>query len=166
MKREEIMKRRSTAVAAIVSAVVLESSTVGVAFATPGAGVEGIVAGRGTAAEKVKTRGNQPYSVVVQSITIAPGGHTGWHTHPGIAVAVVASGGLTIYDGDDRSCTPQLYEAGEVYVDPGYGHVHLGRNEGPIPTVVLVTYLDVPTDAPTTAIRIDMDDPGNCAFSD
>jgi quercetin dioxygenase-like cupin family protein len=159
------MKRRDIRFMGIASAVIVGLSAAGVAFATPGSGVTGMVAGRGTAVEKVKTRGNEPYDVIVQSITIAPGGHTGWHTHPGIAVAVVTSGGLTVYDGDDRSCTAQLYEAGDVYVDPGYGHVHIARNEGAVPTVVLVTYLDVPTDEPTTVIRIDADDPGNCSFS-
>ncbi|GAA6525005.1 cupin domain-containing protein [Intrasporangium sp. DVR] len=132
------------------------------ASATPGSGVSGTVVARGTAVEKVKTRGNAPYDVVVQNLTIAPGGHTGWHTHPGIAVAVVKAGTLTIYESDDESCTGHDYTAGEVYVDPGYGHVHLGRNVSSDVTLeIAVTYLDVPVGE---AVRIDAADPGNCSF--
>lgn len=132
------------------------------ADATPGSGVSSTIVARGEATDKVKTRGNQPYDVVVQHISIAPGGHTGWHTHPGVAVAVVTSGTLTIYDSDDRTCTGRDYGAGEVYLDPGYGHVHLGRNESETtPLEITVTYLDVPTGA---GIREDAADPGNCSF--
>jgi uncharacterized RmlC-like cupin family protein len=132
------------------------------AAATPGSGASGTILARGVAVDKVKTRGNQPYDVVVQHITIAPGGHTGWHTHPGSAVAVVSSGTLTIYDGDDRSCTGREFAAGQVYLDPGYGHAHLGRNESTTtPLDIVVTYLDVPLGA---SVRQDADDPGNCPF--
>lgn len=132
------------------------------ASATPGSGVSGTVVARGTAVEKVKTRGNAPYDVVVQNLTIAPGGHTGWHTHPGIAVAVIKAGTLTIYDGDDASCIGHSYSAGEVYVDPGYGHIHLGRNESStVALEIAVTYLDVPLNE---GVRIDADDPGTCTF--
>lgn len=147
--------------AGIASAVILGLATAGAASATPGSGAAGTITGRGTAVEKVNTRDNQPYDVVTQSITIAPAGHTGWHTHPGVAVAVVTHGELTVYDGDDRSCTAQTFGVGDVYVDPGYGHVHVARNESAtVPTVVLVTYLDVPIGG---SVRIDADDPGNCS---
>jgi quercetin dioxygenase-like cupin family protein len=132
----------------------------GIGMATPGSGASATTIARGLSVEKVKVRGNQPYDVVVQRIVLQPGGHTGWHTHPGNAVAVIASGALTIYDGDDRSCSPRTYRAGETYVDPGYGHVHIGRNEGSVPTEILVTYVDV--EAGGGPVRIDAADPGNC----
>jgi hypothetical protein len=157
------MKTRNLPFAGIAGAVILGLAAPGVAFGTPGSGATATTAVRGSTDEKVRTRGNQPYDVVVQEITIAPGGHTGWHTHPGIVVVVVKSGALTVYDADDTSCSPQSYGAGLAYVDPGYGHVHIARNEGAVePTVVLVTYLDVPIGEP---VRIDADDPGNCSFS-
>jgi quercetin dioxygenase-like cupin family protein len=131
------------------------------AFATPGSSASGTIVARGAAVDKVVTRGNQPYDAVAQHITIAPGGHTGWHTHPGNAVAIVKSGALTIYDGDDRSCEGRDYTAGDVYIDPGYGHVHIGRNEGTTPLEIVVTYLDVPLGG---GVRIDSADPGNCTF--
>lgn len=140
---------------------VMATAVTGIAVATPGSGASGAIVARGLATEKVKTRGNEPYEVVVQQITIAPGGHTGWHTHPGNAMAIIKSGTLTIYDGDDPSCTPKTFSAGDVYIDPGYGHVHIGRNEGTEPLEILVTYVDVT--AGNGPVRIDAEDPGNCS---
>ena len=145
----------------IVLTIVAAAAVTGIAVATPGSGASGTILARGLATEKVKTRGNEPYEAVVQQITIAPGGHTGWHTHPGNAIAIIKAGTLTIYDGDDPSCTPRTYSAGDVYVDPGYGHVHLGRNEGTEPLEILVTYVDVA--AGNGPVRIDAEDPGNCS---
>lgn len=146
----------------LVSAILVAATATGVAVATPGSGATGNVLARGLATEKVKTRGDQPYDAVVQQITIAPGGHTGWHTHPGTAIAIITSGTLTIYDGDDPTCTAHTYGKGDVYIDPGYGHVHMGRNEGTVPLEILVTYVDVP--AGGGPVRIDGEDPGNCTF--
>jgi quercetin dioxygenase-like cupin family protein len=150
------------AVILTVLALVGAALVTGIAVATPGSGATGTILARGLASEKVKTRGNDPYDVVQQEIVIAPGGHTGWHTHPGNALAVIKSGTLTIYDSTDRSCTPQTYNAGDTYVDPGYGHVHIGRNEGTVPLEILVTYIDV--EAGGGPVRIDAANPGNCPF--
>lgn len=90
---------------------------------------------------------------------IAPGGSFGWHSHPGPSLVIVKTGALTLYRGDDPSCTPQVIEAGSGFVDNG-GDVHLVRNEGTVETVVYVTSL-VPTGA---ARRIDEPSPGNCGF--
>ena len=146
----------------IVLALVGAALVTGVAVATTGSGATGTILARGVATDKVMTRGNQPFDVVAQEIVIQPGGHTGWHTHPGTAVAIIKAGALTIYDGDDRSCAPRTYHAGETYVDPGYGHVHIGRNEGSVPLEILVTYVDVA--AGGGPVRIDSANPGNCPF--
>lgn len=65
--------------------------------------------------------------VVVQHIVIGPGGNTGWHTHPGPVIVLIASGTITLYDGDDPTWTGHPYAAGQSFVDIGSGHVHLGR---------------------------------------
>ncbi len=150
------------ALALIVLALVGAAVVTGIAVATPGSGASSTIVARGLAVEKVKTRGNQPYDVVVQEIVIAPGGHTGWHTHPGNAIAIVKAGTLTIYDSDDKSCSPRTFKAGDTYIDPGSGHVHIGRNEGTVPLEIVVTYVDVA--AGGGPVRIDASDPGNCAF--
>lgn len=89
--------------------------------------------------------------MVVAQITVAPGASIGWHSHPGPAVVVVVTGTLTIYDGDDPTCTGRSYgpgtaspSYGEAFVDLGQGHVHDARNEGTELVTVYVTYFDVP----------------------
>ena len=90
---------------------------------------------------------------------IVPGGTFGWHSHPGPSIVVVRSGALTLYSGDDPTCTPHVVAAGSGFVDDG-GDVHVVRNEGSVDAVVYVTSL-VPHGA---ARRIDEPSPGNCPF--
>jgi quercetin dioxygenase-like cupin family protein len=90
---------------------------------------------------------------------IVPGGTFGWHSHPGPSIVVVKSGALTLYSGDDPTCTPHVVAAGSGFVDDG-GDVHVVRNEGSVDAVVYVTSL-VPHGA---ARRIDEPSPGNCPF--
>jgi hypothetical protein len=97
--------------------------------------------------------------VVVSQIIIEPGGHFGWHSHPGPVLVVVKAGSLTTYDADDPTCTGITFPAGSVYIDDGYGDVHIARNEGSTPLEVWATFLDVP---PGQSPRIDAPDPGNC----
>ena len=104
---------------------------------------------------------NAPTDTVVLTTTIAPGGSTGWHSHPGPAFIVVTQGTITLYDGNDPTCTPHRYGPGTGFFDPGFGHVHLARNEGTTPVTEVVTYLNVP---PGGSPRIDEPAPGNCPF--
>lgn len=132
------------------------------ASATPGSHATGTTLARGVSSDRIISHAKRPFEVVVQHITIAPGGHTGWHTHPGNAIAVVKAGTLTIYNGRDRTCTGRDYTAGEVYLDPGRGWVHMARNESPTtPVEVVVTYLDVPVGG---GVRDDSPNPGHCPF--
>jgi quercetin dioxygenase-like cupin family protein len=105
-----------------------------------------------------KTSGSS--DVYVQSNVWAPGGSTGWHTHPGHSLIVVTAGTVTAYDGDDRRCRPQVYTAGMGLVDPGGDHVHNLRNEGDVEARTIAVQL-IPADATR---RIDADNPGNCSF--
>ena len=151
------MKRRLAVLGCV--AAFLVATFVPSALSTPGSGVTANVRARGTALDKIKTRGNQPFDVVVQTITIAPGGHSGWHSHPGQAIVVVKSGTFTSYFVTDP-CTPHDYPAGSVYVDAGYGNVHIARNNGSTALELEITYLDVPVGAP---FRSDETAPANCA---
>ena len=91
-----------------------------------------------------------PQRLVTQEITLQPGGHTGWHSHGGLALVSVASGALSLYSEHDP-CTAITYPAGRGFLDPGGGHVHIGRNQTAGTTVLHVTYI-VPEGA---AVRID-----------
>ena len=94
--------------------------------------------------------------MVVQQLTIAPGGHTGWHSHPGATVILVQSGTFTFYSAVD--CRQQNFAAGQGVVEAG-GGVQLARNEGTVPQVLYVVYFDVPVGG---ASRIDQPEPSTC----
>ena len=107
---------------------------------------------------RLKTHGLS--DVYVQSNVWAPGGTSGWHTHPGHSLILVMAGTVTAYEGDDPTCTPHVYSQGMGFVDPGGDHVHVLRNEGPIEARTTTVQL-IPAAA---ARRIDVAAPGNCAF--
>ena len=105
-----------------------------------------------------KTKG--PSDLYVQSNVWAPGGSTGWHTHPGHSLIIVTEGTISAYHGDDRTCTPAVYTQGMGFVDPGGDHVHLLRNEGSEDARTIAVQL-IPAQATR---RIDAPNPGNCPF--
>ena len=140
----------------------------GVAQATPSAGVTSTILGRISlgpyheASADFKLFAKNPADTVVSTTTIAPGGSTGWHSHPGPAFIVVTAGTLTVYDGDDPACTPHTYGPGTGFLDAGLGHVHIARNESSSTAVTVVQiYLNVP---PGGSQRIEEPVPGNCPF--
>lgn len=155
---------------AVVVGLVGLAATAGVVLATPGSGFTAAQQWKGVFDEidvkaetdsyelELKTKGVS--DVYVTRNAIAVGGHSGWHTHPGPSLIIVTVGEIMAYDGDDPTCTPKRYRAGEGFVDPGNGHVHLLRNESGAPAeTVAVQFL------PQGATRrIDAPAPGNCGF--
>ncbi|MEU9955254.1 cupin domain-containing protein [Streptomyces sp. NPDC050982] len=128
------------------------------ALATPGSGVTGTILAQGTSAGTLKVKAKGRTDVIVRSITIAPGGTTGWHYHPGQLIAVVKSGTLTRTLQD---CSVEVSQAGTSFIEPaGSRHVHVGRNLGTEPVELYVTYL-VPKGSP---LSLDADAPA-CAGS-
>jgi quercetin dioxygenase-like cupin family protein len=107
---------------------------------------------------KLKTKGVS--DVYVTRNTIDPGGQSGWHTHPGPSLIMVTAGEIVAYEGDDPTCTPTRYTAGEGFVDPGDGHVHLLRNESGAPAET-VAFQILPEGATR---RLGAPAPGNCPF--
>jgi hypothetical protein len=91
---------------------------------------------------KVITMG--PSDVYVVHNTIVPGGHTGWHSHPGPSIISVKSGTATEYNSDDPS-TPRVHVAGTCFVDDG-DHAHIVRNEG-VTNLELVAFQILPRGA-------------------
>ena len=165
-----IVKGRQLALAAIVAAV----SCVGVAAVlTGGDKVTGAVFARASFADptdlKFKIMGhnqeviqvNNAQETVIQQVVILPGGHTGWHSHPGPAIVLIKSGQMSFYDSEDPTCTVRIYSAGQAFIDSGQGHVHIARNEGSVNLELWVTYFDVPAGG---AFRIDAPATGNCGF--
>lgn len=109
---------------------------------------------------KLRTKGDSDVYVVEN--TVAPGGHSGWHYHPGPSLITVKTGTATFYDGDDPTCTGHVHQAGTGVIDDAVdpSHVHLLRNNGDVPLVTITVQI-VPAGAPR---RIDAPDPGKCPF--
>jgi hypothetical protein len=76
---------------------------------------------------------------------------------------IVTAGTVTVYDGDDATCTPHVYTAGTAdnsFVDIGGGDVHLIRNEtGAVAKTMAVQLIPQGADR-----RVDAPDPGHCPF--
>ena len=92
---------------------------------------------------RLKTKGIS--DVYVTHIQIVPGGHGGWHSHPGPSIISVKAGTATLYDECD-DFTPHNFAAGTAFVEDA-GCVHLLANEGDVDLEVFVIQI-VPLDAP------------------
>lgn len=144
-------KRKSILVAAIGLATLAISGVT--ASATPGNG--GFHPGpqvRGTLldqdvhlnADSIKFQTKDATDVVVQTIIQDVGGDSGWHSHPGFVVGIVASGSVTITVG----CTTTLYLAGQTFLETGNVPT-IARNASQTDQLVVrVTYF-VPKGVPT-----------------
>lgn len=121
------------------------------ASATPPSGVEVV-----TLSQNVVD--GTEYSVT--RITVAPGGGTGWHYHPGEVFGFISEGAMTHYEG---GCTVDaVYSTGApVKEGVGPGFVHNGRNEGSTPLVMEVVYIN-PVGMPKS---VEVPGPADCPVS-
>ena len=92
---------------------------------------------------KLKTKGTS--DVYVSHLKIVPGGHGGWHSHPGPSIIAIKSGTATFYDECD-DFAPHSYPAGTGFVEDA-GCVHLLTNQGDVDLEVVVVQI-VPLGAP------------------
>ncbi len=145
------------------------AATVGSALATPGLNIDGVNLGRGTIenngtivardAREVRIREAADRSdALFQRITIAPGGHSGWHSHPSPTWIVVLSGELAHYDPADPRCSARKFGPGAGFFQSA-GEVHIVRNEGTTAAEFLVFYSAL---RPGAGARIDEPQPANC----
>ncbi len=164
------MQRKRSMLAAIVVAIALVGAIATATIASPASGVTPTLLARGTYDTfKVmsnpadgglfKAEAKEPVDVLVRQHAYAPGGSTGWHSHPYPVFVTVISGQVTFYERDDPNCTPIVITAGHGYVDSGAGHI--GRNETGQPAVD-ISVIVAPVGAP---FRGEFDVPGpNCDF--
>ena len=101
----------------------------------------------------IKLRSEGFSDVYVTHLKIVPGGHGGWHSHPGPSIITVKAGTATFYDDCDDFIRHQ-YPAGTGFVEDAEC-VHLLANEGDVDLEVVVIQI-VPAGAPR---RIDEADP-------
>ena len=141
-------KRRSISGAAIGLGLVAIFSVT--ALASPGGGgVSSSSQVRGTIAQDVKVNADRikfqtkgATDVVVSTTTYAPGGFSGWHTHPGFVLVVVESGAITLQVG----CSFNTYSATQSFYESGTTPI-MARNLGTSQVVVRITYI-VPQGSP------------------
>jgi quercetin dioxygenase-like cupin family protein len=60
----------------------------------------------------------------IQHVRLGANAQTGWHTHPGPAIVTVVKGSITYQGAEANKCVDATYNAGEGFVDRGFGHVH------------------------------------------
>ena len=144
----------------VIAALLGALGTTAAALAAGASPITEKILGAASISSRYKIDVTKPADVVIAQATVPPGASFGWHSHRSAVAVVVKSGTLTLYDSADRSCTPRRYSAGHGFVERP-NHVHLARNEGRTPVVVLVSYLGlqhgVNPDVPAA-------NPGNCPF--
>ena len=105
----------------------------------------------------IQTRGRTDLYAVEN--VFAPGGTTGWHSHPGPSLILVISGSVTDYSSNDPSCAGVTYSAGQSFVDDGGSEVHMVRNSGTVEAKVIAVQFIPHGDQR----KIDEPVPANCA---
>jgi quercetin dioxygenase-like cupin family protein len=91
----------------------------------------------------------------VQHLVLAPGGYSGWHTHPGMLMGTVISGSIDLYQ---ANCEKQTVNTGDMYFEND--NVHAIVNRGQVNADIYLAYL-IKHDAPR---RLEADAPA-CAAS-
>jgi len=83
---------------------------------------------------KLTTSG--PSDIIVQDVVYAPGGHTGWHSHPGMLLSSVISGSIEWYDDE---CNKHVYNPGDSLTETT--KIHYVRNVQSVNAHFMVTYI-------------------------
>jgi quercetin dioxygenase-like cupin family protein len=158
------MKRTTLLVTVGVTVLALLAVVVGAALATTPKGVTPTPLTRATLG-KFEAENN---SIEVESqstsadyalakLVIEPGGTTGWHHHPGVALISVNSGSVTEYD---KNCHKSIFKAGEGFAETN-GEVHVVLNRGKANAVQYVTFI-APTKTPADGLSISDPKPKGC----
>ena len=124
----------------------------GIAPIPPVAPVEAVVLAQGAAGEfrlgdeetGVHLLATEPTDLAMVRVTVSPRSSTGWHTHAGPSMVIVAQGAVRLiepahehywYDG---GCTEETFPAGTAFPHPS--DTHNVANDGAEPAVVYITY--------------------------
>jgi len=72
----------------------------------------------------------------IQDVEIAPGGYSGWHSHPGVFVGTVIAGSVDFYD---ANCVKKTFGAGQVWTEDT--ELHAIANHGSVNNHLQFAYL-------------------------
>jgi quercetin dioxygenase-like cupin family protein len=94
--------------------------------------------------ESQTTVGNTTY--IVEQVTLAPGGTTGWHWNTSVGYSYIVQGAETHYN--SACAVDAVNKAGQFITEPaGPDDVHLGLNLGTVP-LIADFYYAVPAGSP------------------
>lgn len=148
--------RSTLAVAAMLGLLLAGGTALRFAWATPGAGVSGHTIAGPIVLDEIDLKGESEtheVEIKVKGLSdayvayrkIAPGGHSGWHSHPGPVFVLVKAGTTTRYRADP-TLPPEVYPAGTGFVEEP-GDPDLVANEGDTDVELIAVFL-VPLGAP------------------
>jgi quercetin dioxygenase-like cupin family protein len=176
-QEEDIMRKRTGAVAAAVGLVGIAAVGVGVLpstaqvppppiaseFLTPRSvfpdDVDLKMKIKDDGRERVVVNAKDPSRTVVVRFTVQPGAQFPWHTHAGPVVVNMVQGELTYVEAED--CARHTYSSGEAFVDPGHGHVHSAFNPTGGETIFIATFYESPATGPLVIPA----DPADCPLT-
>lgn len=72
----------------------------------------------------------------VQQLVLAPGGYSGWHSHPGILIGTVVAGSIDFYD---ANCQKRSVGTGQIYIENNRPHGII--NTGSVNAELSIAYL-------------------------
>ncbi|WP_371617037.1 cupin domain-containing protein [Streptomyces sp. NBC_00454] len=142
MKINALRTRGSKAVIATLAVAALGTG-VGFANASPGHQITAKTIADGKFVSPQSFYQRDLEHVVEQTLSIEPGGNTGWHVHPGIVFLTVTKGEITRYSADGNR---EVFKAGQSFIKTGNLPLD-GINEGSVPNELQLTYV-LPKDAP------------------
>ena len=137
MKRSTRIVGAAGATASLVAAAVLLSTSAG---ATPSNGLTSELLTRGGAGEfrivdrdmRFSMKAGEPTDVALVKATLAPGGQTGFHQHPGRSLVIVQSGTMTTKEEQHRRCITDTVAPGEAFVHPEGSHNFINNTTEPV----------------------------------
>jgi quercetin dioxygenase-like cupin family protein len=155
---------RRAAILLVALGVTVLALVVGAALATPPKDATTTPLTRATLGkfadqnDGIKVESKQGWAdVATVKVVLQPGGSSGWHHHPGVGLASVKSGTVTVYD---EKCKKSVYKAGKGFLE-SHDQPGLVRNHGKVKAVFYVTFI-VPTKTTEEGLRIDAPKPKGC----
>jgi quercetin dioxygenase-like cupin family protein len=165
------MLQLQTIIARSALAALLVLGVAAPAFATAGSGVTvGAIVNGHFGTLDIKTESNKvghwgmilktkdDTDVGSDSITLAGGGFTGWHSHPAAVMVTVVDGAINWYNGSNAMCPPTTYSAGQSFVEDAFV-IHNAVNASMGNQAKFIAIRINPTGVP---FRIDQPKPGTC----
>jgi hypothetical protein len=124
----------------------------------PSSSITGGFPGIGLFPGKNTVHFSSSHGFVVATATLPPGATFGWHYHRTPILVTVTEGTLTLYEASRSKCVVTHMTAGTASAASGEpAHfLHLARNEGPVPTSLVATYIGVPRSLMAHPDRLDV----------